>query len=53
LLDWLGGQVDDGPYRIIDGDTVSIGKVTVQYRITHGITLEGPAGGCTPGPARL
>jgi hypothetical protein len=27
---------------------VSIGKVTFQYRITHGITLEGRAGGCTP-----
>jgi hypothetical protein len=38
-LDWLGGQVDDDQYRIIDGDTVSIGKVTFQYRITNGNTL--------------
>jgi hypothetical protein len=40
-LDWLGGQVDDGPYRIINGNTVRIGSpgVAFHYRILHGNTL--------------
>jgi hypothetical protein len=42
-LDWLGGQVDDGPYRIINNDTVYIGSpptgATFRYRILHGDTL--------------
>lgn len=38
-LDWLGGQVDGDRYRIIDGDTVSIGKVTFRYHITKNETL--------------
>jgi hypothetical protein len=40
-LDWLGGQVDDGPYRIINGNTVRIGSpgVAFHYRILHGDTL--------------
>jgi hypothetical protein len=42
-LDWLGGQVDDGPYRIINDNTVYIGSApagaTFHYRILHGDTL--------------
>ncbi len=42
-LDWLGGQVDNGPYRIINNNTVYIGSppiaVTFRYRILHGDTL--------------
>lgn len=42
-LDWLGGQVDNGPYRIIDSNTIRIGsppaEVTFHYRILHGNTL--------------
>lgn len=38
-LDWLGGQVDDARYRIIDGDTVTIGDVTFRYHATKGKTL--------------
>jgi hypothetical protein len=38
-LDWLGGQVDNGPYRIMDGNTVHIGDVAFHYRILHGNTL--------------
>jgi hypothetical protein len=42
-LDWLGGQVDNGPYRIINNKTVYIGSspsgATFHYRILHGDTL--------------
>ena len=42
-LDWLGGQVDNGPYRLINNDTVYIGSppiaATFHYRILHGDTL--------------
>jgi hypothetical protein len=42
-LDWLGGQVDNGPYRIISDNTVYIGSppigATFHYRILHGDTL--------------
>jgi hypothetical protein len=38
-LDWLGGQVDKDPYRIVNGNTVRIGGVTFHYRILHGNTL--------------
>ena len=42
-LDWLGGQVDNGPYRIINNNTVYIGSpptgATFHYRIVHGDTL--------------
>jgi hypothetical protein len=38
-LDWLGGQVDDGSYRIINGNTFRIGSVAFRYRILHGDTL--------------
>jgi hypothetical protein len=42
-LDWLGGQVDNGPYRIINNNTVYIGSspiaATFHYRILHGDTL--------------
>jgi hypothetical protein len=42
-LDWLGGQVDDSPYRIINHNTVHIGSppagATFHYRILHGDTL--------------
>jgi hypothetical protein len=42
-VDWLGGQVDNGPYRIINNNTVYIGSppigATFHYRILHGDTL--------------
>ena len=38
-LDWLGGQVDEGQYRIINGNTVRIGDVAFRYRIVRGNTL--------------
>ena len=42
-LDWLGGQVDNGPYRIVNNNTVYIGSppiaATFHYRILHGDTL--------------
>ncbi len=42
-LDWLGGQVDNGPYRIINHNTAHIGSppagATFRYRILHGDTL--------------
>ena len=42
-LDWLGGQVDNGPYRIINNNTVYIGSPPIaaafRYRILHGDTL--------------
>src|SRR5262249_9787722 len=33
-LDWLGGQVDNGPYRIINNDTVYIGSPLSQRHST-------------------
>jgi hypothetical protein len=38
-VDWTGKQVDDGPYRIVDDDTVVIGNTTFRYRIANGDTL--------------
>jgi hypothetical protein len=42
-LDWLGGQVDNGPYRIINNNAVYIGSppsgATFHYSILHGDTL--------------
>ena len=40
-LDWLGGQVDEDPYRIVNDTTVRIGSpgVAFHYRILHGDTL--------------
>ena len=40
-LDWLGGQVDEDPYRIVNDTTVRIGSpgVPFHYRILHGDTL--------------
>jgi hypothetical protein len=42
-LDWLGGQVDNAPYRIINSSTVDIGsppiEATFHYRILGGNTL--------------
>src|SRR5262249_22848735 len=49
-LDWLGGQVDDATYQIVDGNellrgravraaTLTIGQVTFHYRIIDGDTL--------------
>jgi hypothetical protein len=40
-LDWLGGQVDEDPYRIVNDTTVRIGSpgVAFHYRILHGNTL--------------
>ena len=40
-LDWLGGQVDNEPYRIINSNTVHIGNpgATFHFRILHGNTL--------------
>jgi hypothetical protein len=40
-LDWLGGQVDEDPYRIVNDTTVRIGSpgVALHYRILHGTTL--------------
>ena len=42
-LDWLGGQVDNGPYRILSNNTVDIGSPPIaaafHYRILHGDTL--------------
>jgi hypothetical protein len=38
-VDWTGEQVDDGPYRIVDEDTVVIGNTTFRYRIANGDTL--------------
>jgi hypothetical protein len=31
-LDWLGGQVDDGPYKIINDHTVHIGNPGAKFR---------------------
>jgi hypothetical protein len=40
-LDWLGGQVDEDAYRIVNADTVRIGSpgVAFHYRILQGNTL--------------
>jgi hypothetical protein len=40
-LDWLGGQVDEDPYRIVNDNTVRIGSpgVAFHYRILHSDTL--------------
>jgi hypothetical protein len=38
-LDWLGGQVDDGTYKIINGRTFRIGPVHFRFRILNNNTL--------------
>ena len=38
-LDWLGGQVDDGPYKIINNGTFRIGPVNFRFRIVNNTTL--------------
>jgi hypothetical protein len=38
-LDWHGGQVDDGSYRIVDSTTVKIGGVSFHFTIKNGNTL--------------
>jgi len=39
-LDWLGGQVDDGSYRIINDSTFQIGTTTFHYGINgNALTL--------------
>jgi hypothetical protein len=41
-LDWLGGQVDDGPYRLTDQQTVHIGTnpaANFRFRILNGNKL--------------
>jgi hypothetical protein len=38
-LDWHGGQVDDGSYRIVNPTTVNIGGVSFHFRIKNGNTL--------------
>ena len=39
-IDWEGGQVDDGPYTIVDDGIVRIGDTAFHFRITgHGDTL--------------
>jgi hypothetical protein len=35
-LDWKGGQVDDGPYTIVDEHTMKIGDTTFHYQISDG-----------------
>jgi hypothetical protein len=35
-LDWLGGQVDDGQYQIVNGHEVRVGDVTFRYSVTSG-----------------
>jgi hypothetical protein len=39
-LDWNGGQVDDGTYRIVDDHTILIGLVTFHYAIQSDETLK-------------
>lgn len=38
-LDWLGGQVDDGAYQVLDGTTLRISGVRFRYAIQNGETL--------------
>jgi hypothetical protein len=38
-LDWLGGQVDDGPYVLTGESTMLIGQVSFHYRVTDEDTL--------------
>jgi hypothetical protein len=38
-LDWHGGQVDDGSYRIVSPTTVSIGGVSFHFTIRNGNML--------------
>jgi hypothetical protein len=41
-LDWLGGQVDDGPYKIVDNHTLRIGSnpsARFRFRILSGNKL--------------
>jgi hypothetical protein len=35
-LDWLGGQVDDNDYQIVNDHEVRIGDVTFRYSMTSG-----------------
>jgi hypothetical protein len=38
-LDWLGGQVDDGPYDLTGDSTLQIGHVTFRYHVVDHNTL--------------
>jgi hypothetical protein len=38
-LDWLGGQVDDGAYRIVNPTTVKINEVSFHFTIKNGNRL--------------
>jgi hypothetical protein len=38
-LDWKGGQVDDGSYRMVNGNTFSIGPGGFHFRVLHGNRL--------------
>jgi hypothetical protein len=38
-LDWHGGQVDDGPYRIVNRPTVEISGVSFHCAVTNGNAL--------------
>jgi hypothetical protein len=38
-LDWLGGQVDENHYKIIDDNTVRFGNVNFKFRILNGTKL--------------
>jgi hypothetical protein len=38
-LDWLGGQVDDGSYKLSGENALRIGAVTFHYRLVNGDTL--------------
>jgi hypothetical protein len=36
-LDWKGGQVDDGPYRALDANTVQIGSGTPAAKFDYAV----------------
>jgi hypothetical protein len=38
-LDWLGGQVDDGTYVLVDDTTLRIGQVAFHFRVVNDDTL--------------
>lgn len=38
-LDWQGGQVDDGSYRIVNPTTMKINGVSFHFAVEHGSTL--------------
>jgi hypothetical protein len=38
-LDWHGGQVDDGPYRVVNRRTVKINNVSFHFAVKNGNAL--------------